>query len=498
MKFLVYEKGRKATDFQVRNAHLVGADDIGVRADIRFEDGAIICEKTSMGTTALVLQFYVDGFGLLTLQTCLLPEREEPYLLSLELARHRLMKLIAKQEDWAMWDLEDDSAANRRLDVAKHEFMDALNYLDDLGECDRIARDALAAALDASEELALEHADLLLERRVVARQPFMLGCGVDLKAPMERICGTLQKNFDYVHAPTPWRQLEPEEQEYDWERLDAWCEWAYRSKMPIAAGPMVSFTSDNVPDWMYIWEHDYDTVRDILYEHIERLVTRYRSVVSVWNVVSGVHVNKNFCFNFEQLMDLTRMAVMLTRKLHPAGKTLIEIAQPFGEYYANNQRSIPPVMYFEMLIQQGIPCDAFGIRLLMGSASDGLTTRDLLQISSLLDRFNGLGKPIHITAVGVPSEPPEAIANVSEQDPSQNLAAGFWRKPWSDTVQAKWLEAFYNIAVSKPFVESVSWADLTDHSDATLPTGGLVSGDLKPKRSLRSLVSFKGSFNGSG
>lgn len=493
LKFHVYENGRLATQWSLRNAHLVGAEDLGVRSTITIEKGEILCEKTAIGPAALCLQFEVEGVGELMLQTCLLPEREEPYHLTLELARHRIMKMIAKQEDWNLFDLPDDHAASKRLLIAKKKFFEALSAVDDPGEADKLARMSLVASIDASEEMALSHADTLLKRRLehgaVSRHVF--GCGVALDQNLERLAPTLLANFDYVRFATSWRHLEPAEQEYNWGPLDGWCEWAFKNRLPILAGPVVSFTPDVVPDWLYIWEHDYDTVRDLLYEHVERVVTRYRSVVSLWNVVSGIHVNDHFSFNFEQLMDLTRMAMLLVKKVQPNAKTLIEITHPFGEYYAANQRSIPPMMYAEMVLQSGIPVDGFGVKLLMGQPTEGQFTRDLLQVSSLLDRFSGLGKPMHVTAVAVPSEPG---AQASGDQPR----AGFWRQPWSAHVQSHWLEAFYNITLSKNFVESVAWLDLADHDQSVMPHGALIKNNLQPKNAFRRLVTLRKSFQEHG
>lgn len=494
LKFLVYQNGAPAKNFQLRNAYMMGADDVGVRANITFADGLITCDKSTIGPAALALQFEVEDLGDLVLQTCLLPERDEPYLLTLELARHRLMRVISKQEDWSAFDLPDESPAKRRITLAKKRFIDALCRTDEPVEADRLAREALVSAIDASEELALSHADTLKGRRLQSGQlaKYNLGAGVPLKMPVDRLGQTLLGAIDFLRLPTPWRLLEPEEQEYDWAPLDSWCEWAFRHRVPIVAGPLVSFTPRVVPDWLYIWEHDYDTVRDLLYEHIERVVSRYRNVVSLWNVVSGVHVNKHFTFNFEQLMDLTRMAVMLVKKVHPQARTLIEITQPFGEYYSTNQRSIPPLMYAEMIVQAGIPFDAFGVQVVMGpdgGGGGGHNVRDLMQISALLDRFNGLGKPMHVTAVAAPSE------SETGETAGPDAPRGYWRKPWSQLVQAHWMEAVMKIALSKPFVEAAAWMDAVDHEDSEVPATGLLTAQLQPKTSFRRIVSLRKAMN---
>ncbi|MFA7235665.1 MAG: endo-1,4-beta-xylanase [Phycisphaeraceae bacterium] len=526
LKFSVFDKGQPARMFVLRNAHLLGADNIGVRGTIGFDGGLIVCEKRAGGPAALALQFDAGDVGCVTLGTCLLPERDEPYLLSLELARHRLMMMLAKQEEWMMFDLSADHPAMRRIASARSLFVKALNLQDDQAAADKVARDCLSAAMDASEELALAHAETLLNRRRNAGQfhKGIFGCGIALGYNSDKARASLAANFDFVSLPVRWKQIEPLEQQYDWSMLDSWGEWAYRTRMPILAGPVISFEEHCSPDWLGVLEHDYDTIRDILYEHVERLVGRYRNAVTLWNVVSGIHTNSQLNLTLDQLMDLTRMAVMLTKKIQPTARVLVEITHPWGEYYSVNSRSIPPLIYADMVLQAGIPIDAFGVKVLMGRAKDGQYTRDLMQISAMLDKFSGMGKPLHVTGVAVPSgaialetgggaEEPDGIAGMSGMmtggvggfgsgggsgsgggggptTPGDG-DSGYWRKPWSPLVQSHWLEAFYNIALSKPFVDSVTWLDLLDHDQSELPHGALATSTMKAKGAFHRIVGIR-------
>ena len=61
-----------------------------------------------------------------------------------------------------------------------------------------------------------------------------------------------------------WRRVEPKEQEFNWGQLDAWVEWLTKHRVPIKAAPLVAFNEGNIPDWLYIWEHDFETVRDLV------------------------------------------------------------------------------------------------------------------------------------------------------------------------------------------------------------------------------------------
>ena len=55
-----------------------------------------------------------------------------------------------------------------------------------------------------------------------------------------------------------------------------------------------------------------------------------------------------------------------------------------------------------MIPQAGIAIDALALRIQMGQPDRGRTTRDLMALSDLLDRYATLDKPIAVTAAGVP------------------------------------------------------------------------------------------------
>ena len=115
-----------------------------------------------------------------------------------------------------------------------------------------------------------------------------------------------------------------------------------------------------------------------------------------------------------------------------------------------------------------------------------------MAVSDLLDLFGQLGKPIHVTAAGVPSacypDPDAAVAG-KEHQPG---AGGTWRQPWDENVQAEWLDAFYHIAIAKPFVTAISWRDFSDHQPHYLPHGGLLRKDLHPKVAFQKLLALRG------
>jgi len=47
------------------------------------------------------------------------------------------------------------------------------------------------------------------------------------------------------------------------------------------------------------------------------------------------------------------------------------------------------------------------------------------------------------------------------------------------------------MCLSKPFVDSVAWLDVTDHDRAELPSGGLLDAELEPKQGLHQLSALR-------
>jgi hypothetical protein len=482
------------------------------------------------------------GLGLLTLRTCLLPDRPEPYLLSLELARHRIMMILNKLEQWSLFDLPAEHPVQRQFEQARGEFTSALVALchrtttngvsgpdpASLLEADAAAKRSLSLAIDAGEQLSLLHAERQLKLRlegslfkdasdraaeamtsdrsipdgaaknpdgagVVMPGPVQVGCAVNPAVYSDALARVVSGACDFVTVPMRWIDMEPTEGKYSFARTDKWIEWAVRTaKLPVHAGPLIDFRDVCVPEWLYIWENDYETLRELVYEHVKTIVTRYRRTVNRWTVCSGLHVNDSFQMTLERMMDLTRMCALLVRKLHPAAKVQIEISQPWGEYFARNKRSMPPKMYADMIPQAGIMVDAYAIRVQMGQAAPGRSTRDLMAIVDLLDRFAELDKPLCVTAMGAPSHSVSATeaapSTGGEAPPSRapySLAdGGWWRAPWSPEVQARWVSQAVGLIASLPYVHSVCWQDLYDTApaQAEMPFGGLVSeaGSIKP------------------
>ena len=482
LRFAVCRERDAVGNLDLAGAYVVGSDGVPLRAEIEFRESQIHCAKRADGPAALALMWDIPDCGSMMLETSRLLDREDPYCLSMELARGRLMRISLKREDWGLFDFEGVEPVTAEIERGRDLLVEALKA-DTPEQQAQLGNESLAAAVSAGEKLSHFHASIFLARRkqihAFTRRTF--GCTVDLANTTDEYRKALKANFDYVFLPLPWRAVEPKKGEFNWRLFDSWIEWLTKNRVPVRLGPLVSFHPLCMPEWVSKLGTDFEALRNQIFEHVRRVVERYGKYVAQWDVVSGVHAENTFDLNFEQLMEVTRVTVALVKQLAPRSQTMIDLVAPWGEYYARNQRTIPPMLYADMVVQSGVAFDGIGAQFLFGQPSAGTYVRDMFQISEKLDRLGNLGKPVHVSAVQVPSQPVAGNA----------VAGGCWRKPWDEKVQADWAKEFYITALSKPFVESVTWLDLADRPQGVVPSGGLLHQDLSPKPVYEVLKSFR-------
>ncbi|XHC27210.1 MAG: endo-1,4-beta-xylanase [Phycisphaerales bacterium] len=498
LRFAVFDDFGPANAWELRRAYLIGKDNLAVPSQIKFQDGIIECRKASPDAAALSLQYNTKDWGLLTLRTTLLPDREQPVLLDLELARHRIMLVLDKLEEWGLASLlEPDDPIMIELNAARDLFTDALvepsapfgHFAPRMAQ---LASDALSRAIAASEHLAQRQAERQFEQRYTIAQTVeeksrsqylpQFGCAVHnerFAPPLQKV---IQSTFQFIVSPMRWNDIEENEGSYSFQATDRWIEWAVRdARLPVVSGPLLDLSSRSVPEWLTIWQHDYETLREFAYEHVSRVVKRYRKAVTRWTAISAPTVADGVQLSLDQWVDLTRLAVVAIRKGAANTRAVVEIPAPFGEHPGGDETMVPPTFFAEMLLHAGVEVDAFGLRIQMGDHVPGRSCRDLMQVSAIIDEFSRFERPLHITAIGAPSEPQGDRSEHNSPEP------GYWKAPWSGEQQAEWMLNAVTIAASKPFVRTVAWQALydTERCSPEMNDGGLITRDGRAKPALR-------------
>ncbi|MCH2133774.1 MAG: endo-1,4-beta-xylanase [Phycisphaerales bacterium] len=477
LQFAVFDDSGPAPEWPLHNARLLDRDDLVVPGDISFADGIITCQRRGVRPTALMLLHDAGEAGHLALQTCLLPHSEEPYILSVELARHRIAVFLAQAESWQM-HLSAEHPSMEKLETARRIFTRAMVERDDR-QADAYGREALQIAIEASEHLSLAHAEILLHKRFAERPASRAALGTSIwperdGAALRDFC---TQQFELVRIPMEWGLLCPREGVYDWGAVDRWMEWAVESNRMVIAGPLLNFNPGRMPAWIDPGM-DFGALCDRAYDHVQLVVQRYGDNVGMYSVVSGVNTNMQFRMTLKQMGDLVRTLALVVRQGQRMRRVMVDLSHLWGEYLADDRDGVAPITFIEQLIQSGIRLDAVGIQMLFGDTSGGMATRDLLEISRLLDRYLHLERKIIVSGVGVPD-------SVCDAD------AGWWHSPWSLERQGRWGGQVLPLLLSKPFIEAVVWADLYDHL-ATVPRGaGLLNAEGRPKPVLKKLGGLK-------
>lgn len=456
--------------------HLIGSDDVPLRAEITYRDGLLTCRKRAAGPAGLTVLWPIEGVGRFLLETARLMERTKPYVLQLELARGRLIRLFQKVEEWGLADLDKTGAFSTQLAAARKLLLEGM-LAESEREAARLGDQAVAAAVRLSEEMTAAYSSAALERRRSAQTGARHWLGVTLKVQEDGSFSPPLEGVDFTTLALPWRILEPAHQKVLLKPADDAFAALGAKKAPVRVGPVLDLSPEGAPPWLNRFEADFEGMRDAAHDHVKRVVSRYASRVHSWVIVSGLNAGTTLPLTFEQIMELTRMSAALAKRLAPASQVLIEIAAPWGEYYADNPRSIPPNLYAEMVTQSGVAFDGFCIDL---RYRYGL--RDFFQIATMLDRFSVFNKPVHVTGVQAPAA----------ASPEWIETHGYWSRPWNETTQAAYVRRFVEVAMGKPFVESVCYGPVDDAASPGDPPCGLRNSKGVARPALRAWSACRG------
>jgi len=486
VRFQVFKDGKAIDKFRLCGAYLFGTDGIGIRrTKIKFKNGIIECERPNLETAGLALLWPVNGLGRMLLPTTCLPERKRPYNLNLEIARAKLMQIIIKREDWSFFDnladLEDISKQAQGL------FIQAIQNISDQEAASQFADESLKKAIIISEKMAIKQAESFFRTRA-KNSGFgrgCLGCSIDpTQINKPEYVNKLLHVFGSVTIPLNWAQIEPEKGSFDFSAVDNCISVLGKKKLVIGAGPLLRFSKEYLPKWLLGGKIGFEKIRETAYQFVLRMVARYSGIIHRWVVISGLNVFNYFGFSFEQILGTTRAANMAVKAASNRALRIVEISNPWGEYFAIVPNTIPPLAYMDMIVQSGINFDAFGLAMRLGKNLAGMHVRDMMQVSAVLDYFGPIGKSLYVTGVEVPSQDGDGLHS--------SKVAGAWHHEWDQSQQAEWIEQFYKIALSKPYVDSVTYSTLSDMKNSIIANSGLLTEQLEPKKSFQTLKKLRG------
>ena len=471
-------------DETAEQAYMSGFDRIPWQVRVRHNGGELVLERLASDSGNLHIPWEVEGYGQVTLSTATLMERPEAYHLPLELARGKIGQVRNQLAEWEMSGLGVPKPVHEKVGEALGYFAQAAVVEHDSGQSIRLAEEAVRAALEAANLLAASYADHVLGDRPSASQKLGTFLGADLGRSLldEQTGKQIVRAFNAANVPLVWRDVETSEGHYFWDISDQQVEWAERAGLTLSAGPLLQLDQRTLPDWLALYENDFESVVLFASEFLKAAVTRYRGRISVWRCAGRVNTADVLSLTEEEKVRLAARAVELTRALDADKPILVSFDQPWAEYLSRREMDFPPLHIADALVRADLGLSGVMLEINVGYHPGGTLLRDPVEFGRQLDYWNLLGVPLFI-GLTVPS--------ASDADPLAQRRAGLRPGAWTPENQLVWVSRFVPLLLAKPYVHGVLWNQLCDFEPHDFPHGGLFDLRRQPKPALGRLAAIR-------
>ena len=346
---------------------------------------------------------------------------------------------------------------------------------------------ALSHAIYAAEGALVERA----RRKVFAapRTDLKLGCNfARYTSASSRYAKFFAKAFDFATLPFYPGRTVPQRDHYDYSYVDNALSYLNEQGITAKGHPLFFGHKEVNPAWMF--DLPYPELRREAEKIAKHHVSTYADTIHYWDSMNEAHDWAN-CFelNQEQLVDLTRATTNALREASDKAVSIVNVCLPFAEYVAgryNCYGALPehlrsPLRYFKAILEAGVDFDVVGIQLYFPG-------RDLVAVSLMLDAFAALGKPIHITEMGV-NGGFRAKGNTGSSWSQLDMSEGTWHGGWNEHTQADWMEQFYTIAAARDEIQALTWWDFIEPSFSG--NGAFLYEDENPREMYFRLLALK-------
>lgn len=489
MRFLIHPPSVVEDCPDVFRAYLSGWDGRVFPTRVEIDGDVMACRRPVSESGKLHVSWPVDGFGRPVLSTSSLPEREQPYVLAVELARGHISRVRDQVSAWEIQGLSVPAEFRESHQEAHRLFAKAVASQHDLQSASDLAQQAIRTECRASDLLteAYTQQRLTFLWNRSHQPPALIGCRLDRSVPDQNETELFTKVFSAATVPIEWKHIEPVEGNYNWDLNDTQVRWCEDQRLLTFGGPLIDLSPGGLPQWLWQWEHDVVSLQSFVCDFVETAIRRYYGRIRSWEVATRANSGGAMTLSEEDRLSLTARTLEIARQVDEEIQLLIGIDQPWGEYQARGHHRLSPFQFVDAIVRSGVGLSALNLEFAIGYQPRGTPPRDRLMVSQLIDRWSTLGIPLYVT-LAVPSR--------TETEPQENgdleVPDGSpWRMPWSDAAQAHWIEEFVPLFMAKQAVVGVFWAEFTDGAGRRYPGAGLVDESGVPKPAFRSLKAIE-------
>jgi len=483
MRFRVSPVDR-ITEEAVQQAYLAGMDRVAWPVRTSYEGGELLLQRSVSDSGNLHIPWPVEEQGRVTLATGSLMERPEPYLLPLELARGTIAQVRNQLSEWQVIGLTAPDAVHARSAEAIEHFSQAAVVQDDVAASARWAEAALRAALDAGNLLAAAYVEqaLAVRRRSGGKLASFLGADLGATLLDNYTARQYLLSFNAAEVPVCWRDSQTTEGNFSWTTSDAQLEWCRTHGLKVLAGPLLALDPRALPDWLYLFEDDFESVLDFVSAFVRAAVTRYRSKVDYWICAGRINAAESLSLSEQEKLRLVARSIELVRGLDPNTPVLVSFDQPWAEYMRRRESDFPPLHFADVLARAGLGLAGLMMEINLGYYPGGTLPRHPLEFNRQLDTWSLLGLPLWLS-ISAPS--------AHHADPLAQRRIAIPPGSWTAAAQQAWAARFVPLALAKPTVQGVVWNQLRDSVPHDFPHGGLFDERRQAKPALRTLAALR-------
>ena len=486
MRLLVHHRDRIPRG-GLEQVHICGQDDLPWFGRAYFSGNQLVVERNESDSGRVFVPWRIGQAGPLLVGTSTLMERDEPYLLEVELARGMVNCLRNQRAQWEMMGLAVPDALQALITEATVQLARGATRQNEPSEAAEWAEKSLASAAEAMNELAAEYSQQALTLRRAQGRPISSWFGIHLgsQVPKASVARQLPSAFNMVALPLSWRRIEAVEGRRVWDETDSQFSWAQTAGLRVSAGPLLELDDRGVPDWTYLWEGDFNSLLSFMLEHVRAVVERYRGKVHLWQVVARMTHGHALGLNEEARLQLAAKAISVVRQMDATTPLVVLFDQPWAEYLASEHLDLAPLHFADALVRADLGLSGIGLELNVGYHPGGSIHRGPIAMSRLLDTWSLLELPLQV-ALTFPSR-----ADDDPQADSKVRVLASEADEVTPDAQREWVERHVPLLLAKNVVQVVVWNQLSDAAPHQYPHGGLFDAADKPKPAFEAIKKMR-------
>ncbi|MDR2171121.1 MAG: hypothetical protein LBP59_13335 [Planctomycetaceae bacterium] len=464
--------------------------------DLSIDGNEFIVRSDSNGSGTVHVLWPNSKLGMIMESTESLPPQSRTYILTKELVRGSLGRLLRRVFEWQMTGFRPSADFAARTTSVSRRFSKivvgdfGLDYID--GELSGV----LSELSDLTIDVVKSYTDQSLAWRMrnIDKLPVTLGIGLH-SHPINSVYEfDLYANYlrDAFHAVLPmptWREVEPQQDVIQWELVEQKLAIAARYGFQVVMGPLLCFDVNAIPVWLtpHLRDDDFCERRAIKFVHA--IVERFGSQVDAWILASRFNSCNIPSIPALRAVNLVRHLAQRMRMIGMDKSIIVGIDRPWSEYSMDYVTGLDQVQLAELLVNCS-EIDAIMLEMNFGIDNRSTFPRDPVTIGNMVDQWGFLGKKVYVS-ITAPSANPA--------DPFDNDKSII--KQWSEEMQQYWVNLLLNTLLGRRVVQGVFWGmlqDVNDDCDDTkviepyeAPYAGLIDANRTIKPAFQNFIDAK-------